>query len=179
MKRTALFFVLACLGMGGQRPTIPDASLPSPEPFREKFQQQGAQYGAAFVTQTVSLSFRSFFGATVGMCSFNSSGRNHVDLSSSAWQRGSNTFREMLVYHELGHCLLGRGHKNSKLTSGQPESLMNSWMFDERTYLANRDYYLKELFTAENHRNRSSFMAAERVRDDDCGFHFPWFGPRK
>lgn len=162
---------LFLLGMAPARPQIPDAPtapLEPIEPYHQAFRTLGASFGAAFLNASVSFSLRGFFGSTVGLCRMSSSGRNRIELSDSAWGRGSNTFREMLVFHELGHCLLGRGHKNTRHSSGRPESLMNSSLFSERTYLANRDLYLKELFTAEN--RRSVIMASRAETFDDCSF---------
>ncbi len=146
-----LAFVL--MAMGGIRPQ-PDpgetaATPPSIVPYEARFRTTGRTYGANFANRTVSFGFRNFYFSTVGMCSFSSSGQNHVDFSTRAWSRGSDTFKEMLSFHELGHCLLGRAHKNTTYSDGSPDSIMNSWLFSEETYLANRDAYLKELYTAE------------------------------
>lgn len=169
MRYAVILLGFLSLAMGGKRPDVAQpGNTASPEPIQVKFKSLGQTFGAAFVAQTVSFSFTTFFGSTIGMCRMSSSGRNSVQLSSSAWSRGSATFQEMLVFHELGHCLLGRGHKNTRMSSGQPESLMNSFIFDERTYLANRDQYLKELFTAENVRAATQSLAAKSF--DGCEF---------
>lgn len=128
---------LGTLAMGGQPPDVPGTTQ-SAEPYHARFRQLGDLYGAMYVARSVTFSFRDFFGSTIGMCRFSSNGRNHVDLSLSAWDRGSETFREMLVFHEPGYGLLGRGHKNTRHSDGRPESLMNGWLFNERTYQANR-----------------------------------------
>jgi hypothetical protein len=167
-----LFAAVLLTGMGGKRPAVPqpgtEGSTVSPQPFYEQFKSLGATYGAQFVTNSVTFSFGSFFGSTIGMCRFSSSGKNHVELSKSHWERGPDTFREMLMFHELGHCLLGRGHKNSRHSSGRPESLMNSFLFDQKTYLANRDQYLKELYTSESS-FAVQFLPANHTFGD-CGF---------
>jgi len=168
-----LSFVL--LAMGGVRPQPAPGETPatpaSIAPYETRFRTTGQTYGANFGNRTVTFGFRSFFGSTVGMCSFSSSGRNHVDFSTSAWSRGSDTFKEMLSFHELGHCLLGRGHKNTTHSSGRPESIMNSWLFNEKTYLANRDAYLKELYTAEaDWAARAVSRVPRQIDLDDCTF---------
>jgi len=154
MKKALIsLFALASMAMGGKKPDIPQPppnGATAPEVYETRFRSYGQTYGADYVGKTIAYSFGSFFGSTIGMCSYNSSGRNSIKYSSSAWGRNSDTFREMLSFHELGHCLLGRGHKNAKHSDGSPESLMNSFIFNEKTYLANKDRYLKELFTAES-----------------------------
>ncbi len=161
--------VLSCLGMGGIRPPASEPG-PSPAPVEARFRELGKTYGAVFVASTVSLSFRYFFGTAIGLCRFTGGPRNQVELSTSAWTSGSDTFREMLLFHELGHCLLGRDHKNSKLSNGQPESVMNSYIFDTRIYTANRDGYLKELFTAEGSSLGLQRTSAKEKTFGECGF---------
>ncbi len=167
-----LAFVL--MAMGGVRPQPPPGESPaapaSVAPYHERFKTFGQTYGANYGNRTVTFGFRRFFGSTIGMCSFSSSGRNHVDFSTSAWNKGSDAFKEMLAFHELGHCLLGRGHKNSTHSGGRPESIMNSWLFDQKTYLANRDQYLKELFTAESDWAVRGVSRNVHVDFGDCQF---------
>lgn len=169
------------MAMGPKRPDIPSenggggtpSGLADPEPYQTQFKELGRTYGALFIAEKVLFSFRSFFGSTVGMCISGSSKTNQVQFSTSAWRSGSNTFREMLSFHELGHCLLGRGHKNSTLSDGRPESVMRSSMFSEKTYLAHRDDYLKELFSATSRaRYDVSFDPDRREPHDfgDCRF---------
>lgn len=170
--------VFSILAMGGKRPDLPDGSTTPPvspsvpatiDPHYTRFKEFGKTFGARFVATSVTFSFRGFVGSTVGMCTFSSSGRNSVALSTSAWDRGSETFREMLLFHELGHCLLGRGHKNSNHSDGRRESIMASAMFSQKVYLAHRDQYLKELFTAETAGNLRVVSRA-RASDDSCAF---------
>ena len=76
------------------------------------------------------------------------------------WKDQSDFSKEALVFHELGHCLLGRiQHRNDLLPNGSPASLMNAYNespyspciydingsgnCDKRT---RRQYYLDELF---------------------------------
>ena len=66
--------------------------------------------------------------------------------------------REALVFHELGHCVLGRGHDDSTLPNGDHKSLMNQSdlaVYTSCIYVIGnepcdlrfrRTYYLDELF---------------------------------
>lgn len=65
---------------------------------------------------------------------------------------------EALVFHELGHCILGREHDNSTLPNGELKSLMNQHdlgVYSSCVYAVGSDpcdlrfkrtYYLDELF---------------------------------
>jgi len=151
-----MFLAGNLMAMAPKRPTIPDTGTPSSpstppasiSPVEARFKELAQLYGTQLPNNSIAYSFRSFFGSTIGMCVFSGSKRS-VQLSSSAWNNSSDTFKEMLLFHELGHCLLNRDHKNTRHSDGRPESLMASSLFSQSVYLAHRDEYLKELFTAE------------------------------
>ena len=67
--------------------------------------------------------------------------------------------KEALIFHELGHCILGRDHDNSLLPNGDPKSMMvenNILVYSPCIYAIGgnndcnftfkRDYYISELF---------------------------------
>lgn len=58
--------------------------------------------------------------------------------------------REMIIYHELGHCVLNREHDGRHIIrNGQsiPKSIMYPHIFDRGDYILNHSYYLDELFS--------------------------------
>lgn len=66
------------------------------------------------------------------------------------WERLPVEAKEMLTFHELGHCILGRQHEDAMIeVKGEqvPKSLMNSYNFSPKIYQSHRDYYLDELFS--------------------------------
>ena len=77
---------------------------------------------------------------------------NHVTVDVEFWDRASNLLREFVVFHELGHCVLARGHEESSFSNGICRSIMRSGTQDcIDAYIAqNRDYYLDELFSMSN-----------------------------
>lgn len=82
---------------------------------------------------------------TSGECNFDAVNGPTVWISDAALTFGPVTL-EALIYHELGHCLLMRAHKNEVDSRKAPVSLMNSNGVVGETYQADRDGYLKELF---------------------------------
>ncbi len=70
----------------------------------------------------------------------------HLDTFSLNWQ--SPYTREVLVFHELGHCVLGRGHTSQLLPNCNFASIMKPSGDPIYTSinLFKRDYYLDELF---------------------------------
>ena len=88
-------------------------------------------------------------GNVIGRCRYNSHHPNAINIDRSYWERASELDREMVVFHELGHCYLDRGHTERTTSSGICLSLMASgtgdcWLqYVEST----REYYLDELFS--------------------------------
>jgi hypothetical protein len=81
--------------------------------------------------------------------------------TDSCWLTATTNGREALVFHELGHCLLGRiEHKNTTFSDGSPQSIMiasNTDLYTPCVYVldddptkcnktARRQYYIDELF---------------------------------
>ncbi len=54
---------------------------------------------------------------------------------------------ELVLFHELGHCILGRHHKDDIDAQNRiPASIMNSKAIPGAVYLEHRPYYTSELF---------------------------------
>ena len=80
----------------------------------------------------------------VGMC--RSRGFEHrIEIRKYVWDMLTTEEKEMLVYHEMAHCLLKRNHCNKKIRN-VPVSIMSSMMIDYSVYKFNRDKYVDELF---------------------------------
>lgn len=84
----------------------------------------------------------------LGRCSFPRTQPNRVTIDQSFWMRGSDLFREFVVFHELGHCFLFRPHLEERLVNGACASIMRSGNgpcldnYSQRT----RIFYIDELF---------------------------------
>jgi len=71
-----------------------------------------------------------------------------VILNRDLWLAYTEAEREVVLYHELGHCELSRRHTTGRREGGGPESVMNrNSVADVRFFEADRAYYLHELFT--------------------------------
>ncbi len=79
--------------------------------------------------------------------------RKTIKLAPLIWKQMNDRQREMLVFHELGHCVLGRQHKNDELLLGECASIMKEG--GENTCVDNvfseswRRYYIDELFNPQ------------------------------
>ena len=84
----------------------------------------------------------------IGQCSYNRFNPRLVTIDQSFWNRSSDLSREFVVFHELGHCVLNRGHLEDAFSNGACKSIMRSGTgrcFDAYN-IRNRDYYVEELF---------------------------------
>lgn len=85
-----------------------------------------------------------------GQCTYSSNAPNAVTIDKTFWDRSNVIFREFVVFHELGHCFLGRGHEEGTNADGTCTSIMRSGIEDCRDNYrpTTREVYLDELFGA-------------------------------
>ena len=114
--------------------------------------------------------FESYYGATIndlpvnfadtgkatGICRINYDGRREVRINKAIWdeKKGQDDWMIPTVFHELGHCVLGRDHRKTEMTFGgggnmQGQTVPASIMYPTRRYIpysAQKQHYLDELF---------------------------------
>lgn len=88
-----------------------------------------------------------------GLCTYSTDRQNHiienhVTIDLAFWNQFSDSFKEMIVFHELGHCVLGQGHREGQLEDGRCLSIMRSGSaFCRDAYTpSTKAYYISELF---------------------------------
>ena len=126
---------------------IPAALIPHFETFQAEASERG--YIINYINSGISAEMETLNqGSVAGVCSTNNRGLRHITIDQSFWNRAGHFSREMIVFHELGHCILGRGHKEDAFENGVCKSIMrsgNGGCYD--AYRANtREYFLDELF---------------------------------
>jgi hypothetical protein len=67
-----------------------------------------------------------------------------IKMNRQFWSALNSSYREMLLFHEMGHCLLNRSHQGNDFYN--PSSIMNSSLFSEVYYRNNYDFFIRELF---------------------------------
>lgn len=83
-----------------------------------------------------------------GQCTYSSQAPNHISVDDEFWTKTGESFREFIIFHELGHCYLNRGHREDAFANGICKSLMRSGVdgcFDNYKSTT-RALYLDELF---------------------------------
>ena len=86
-------------------------------------------------------------GNTAGICLHPT---NTILVNAEYWKLIDEYQREDLIFHELGHCVLGRSHCDAKNEDGTPVSIMNPRVMWSATYMISRDRYVKELFKPDH-----------------------------
>lgn len=125
--------------------------------YLQRFEAEGAKRGHTFDPQSTGLiiEFGNLKDNTAGLTHYEKPIRIEIDktywndISSSA---GADLMKEDLLFHELGHGLLGRDHLNTTLENGDWKSIMcggtkvnnRSWNINYRGI--RRQYYIDELF---------------------------------
>lgn len=116
-----------------------------------KFMELSAQKNVSIQAESITIEFTTHFNEPfwVGSCLVGKNVQPRIRILQSYWITASDARKEQLMFHELGHCLLGREH-DQLMTVDQnetiPQSIMTSVMFDDRIYLRHHDYYIHELF---------------------------------
>lgn len=128
---------------------IPSALAPYFETFREKALENNliVDYESANITAEITLIDE---GSVAGICSTNGHDLRHITIDQNFWNQAPHLLKEMIVFHELGHCVLGRGHEESAFSNGICRSIMRSGLGSCRdAYIPeNRDYFIEELFSS-------------------------------
>jgi hypothetical protein len=125
---------------------------PAAAQYVARFEESAASYGRAVTVTDLVVEFGEVeavpgeSGGARGVCSAATGQTPVVTLSREAWDRSSDAEREELVFHELGHCLLGLTHEAGINSDGIPTSVMNPTEIGGAIYKQYREFYLRGLF---------------------------------
>ena len=142
-------FIMACQGESGQRGprgyvgppgfTYPDyyhRFAPEVRPIVREFEDHAIQYGSRHSAKSIHRidlvegeikSYNpdgSFRWDVIGKCQRFKSGRRHILLEQETWHTKSQGQLRLLVYHEMGHCLMNLRHTDVVDKRGCPH-IMN------------------------------------------------------
>lgn len=118
--------------------------------YFERFALEGALRGVEVDFE--SLHVEGFIRNTgemyvVGQCSHTEESPNAVIIHPTLWLNATDEKKEQVIFHELGHCYLQRGHDDGKDENGRCKSIMHSSSdVCSLNYAENRTEYLDELF---------------------------------
>ncbi len=85
--------------------------------------------------------------SVAGQCQRNDNRPSQIIIDEGVWNSSTDLEKEFLIFHELGHCILGRSHLDSAHPDGRCISIMHSVAGVCRNeYETRRSEYLDELF---------------------------------
>lgn len=109
------------------------------QPIVEKFEYI---YG---VDVDLNMFYQDLDGNVIGVCRSKTSYRE-IAVDPEYWDDAKELDRELLVFHELGHCVLDQlVHRNSTLSDGCSGSIMDEYHIGAYCYDKHYDYYIEEL----------------------------------
>lgn len=150
----SLLFVLFITLFGCGREPTPEEQAEF-LPYFHRFVEQAKVYGRDVDSDPVPMYFGDLGPTRVGVCEERWFQSSRIYIDRRAWAHTPEPGREALIFHELGHCVLKREHKDTVMTvrleSGArqvPESIMNTSGVHASTYTVLKNYFLTELFGA-------------------------------
>ncbi len=119
--------------------------------YFQRFEEEGLERGYVvdLNAQNISAEIREISeDGVAGSCSYGSHTPGHIVIDQTFWNQASDLFREMVIFHELGHCSLFRGHSEATNANGTCQSIMRSGTGSCRDNyrFTTREGYLDELF---------------------------------
>lgn len=151
MKQGLLVLALFLSGCAGTMKPIKIYSVPAElQPYVDMFIYEAAQRGKHYTIDNLIMQVNNSFSDTYALGTCELFINPTIVLQENFFHNwGTAINKEQVVFHEFGHCLLGRGHNDTMIAhNGETifKSIMNSYMFNQYYYGTYRDYYLDELF---------------------------------
>lgn len=153
MYRFQIIFLILLVGSGFVACSADETDTIDPEllTYFERFESEANARNIIIDFDKLGISGQivSIRGSTiVGQCVTNDDGPDRILIEQDYWKNLSDLQREFLVFHELGHCALGRIHNDEKYLNGSCRSMMHSSAGVCRSTYSDetRDSYLNELF---------------------------------
>lgn len=134
------YLFLICLAFTGcGKPPSIDLTF---QPYVDQFNIEASKYGYYNLTKDVSIEF----GDTTEHAGICHTGSSLIDINATFWSHFNVVQKEILIFHELGHCAFGKNHNEQKDSFGNPVSIMYPIMLAANVYTNNRVNYINELF---------------------------------
>lgn len=110
---------------------------PEFQSYLADFQADAKRFNRDVDTSQVSIKFGDTGSMENGAVCH--TGSKQINVQKSAWANGNDTDRMIIIYHELGHCVLGLNHTTEL-------GIMSSNAVPEVVYRLNPDLFLTSFF---------------------------------
>lgn len=152
-KFALLFIVIIHFNCGSEDPAdnallntnIDPEFLPYVESFIEEARARNLRISFQFTGLEVKFGIVKESEDAIGFCSRDDFS---IKVLQEAWENLSENHKEVLIFHELGHCKMQREHKTDLLSNGEVASIM--WPGIQGKFFGKRrDYYIDELYSGK------------------------------
>ncbi|HEY3384997.1 MAG TPA: hypothetical protein VGK46_00725 [Saprospiraceae bacterium] len=151
-KCSLLLLLLAVIGSCAKDEDEPQFLIDEPlQEYFDRFKAEAALRGKEIDFKALMISGDIRLIGTqnvIGQCGHTEEEPNVVIVDKFYWDSASDLDREFLIFHELGHCALGRGHLDDSDGNGDCISMMSSGtgLCHINYTLATRTALIDELF---------------------------------
>lgn len=157
------FCVLVATLLGGlffkacQKPKPPVYDVPANfEKYIKRFKEEATNRGQDVDLKQSGLivAFQETGNLEPSICHLGQDGSApQIGIDETYWNAADDINKELTIFHELGHCILNREHKNDTLKNGHWASILRGSPEVPASrplhYNIYRDYYLDELFSPQ------------------------------
>lgn len=145
-----ILFILSCKDRSVKVYEVPKEVQPYVSSFLAEAGKRGHRLVIDDLIVTYKFNLLSSSTQAAGLCRrrFGHTPMIFIDTTSPNW-KASNYSREQLVFHELCHCILERGHNNDTLLNGNRASIMKpsgETIYGPVLNEFKREYYIDEMF---------------------------------
>jgi hypothetical protein len=147
---TKILSVLLIMTSCGRVDTYVEPEL---QPYLDLFTQEAGYRGRSVDYSHLSVRFESLAeldepnAYVLGQCD-TTGHQDMIKIDPNRWQNLGPGSREELMFHELGHCVLGRPHCDPPPGVSRL-SIMDTYIGSDYDYLNNRQRYVNELFNPD------------------------------
>lgn len=122
------------------------------EKYVLSFENDAKNLGDPITVNDISIKFGELRTDEYGRCTLTEGQTPEILINEKRFTNELNEDRrELLIKHELGHCILKRPHLDIlDKKSNRPMSIMYTYLFDSQTYDNNKQEYINELFNRKN-----------------------------
>jgi hypothetical protein len=135
------------------------------KPFVQLFEGYAKLYGTDLNISNLIMKFEDIKqdnkseGIVLGYCQLSTNEPPYIAFDTHIWKTSTNIRRILLAFHEMGHCILYRGHEE------QGEfTIMTPYIMDDAEFIRNQPEYLKELFDKDKYHS----WILNLLTEDEC-----------
>lgn len=121
------------------------------EGYIQLFEQEAAMHGKLIKIDDISIVYKVLENDKNGSIKLaqcrmpNKSYSPRIEVDPIKWKKLTTVGRMLVIFHELGHCVLLYDHRDEYL------SIMNTYLMDPKQFTKNENLYMDELFNPQTY----------------------------